>query len=83
MPNTVLTLYETRPMGSNYTPRDLMLAHAKENPHLFGRAYDHYGELRLMFQGQPYEYDHWQIEPAPKSRTEYITLFLTECRKES
>lgn len=78
MPNTALTLYETRPMGSNYTPRSLLLDHVKDNPHLLRAVYDPYGELRLRCLGRVYQYDHWKIEPDPRTKTERITLFLTE-----
>lgn len=83
MKPNALCIYESRPFGSNYTPRDLMLTHAKENPHLFRRAYDHYGKLRLVFQGHTYQYDHWAIHPQPAAKQEHITLFLTEIREEN
>jgi len=83
MPNTALTLYETRPRWCNYTPRSLVLEQETDNPQLLRAVYDPYGELRLRCLGRVYQYDHWKIEPDPKSQTEHITLFLTECRKES
>ncbi len=50
-----------RPRTVNFTPRDLMLAYAKEakiNP-----VYGKHGELFLPLEwGKIYEYDRWEID---------------------
>lgn len=80
----MLIMYEHRPYGSNYTPRDLIANHVRNNPHLYkqGQAYWD-GRYEVTCQGRVYQYDHWKIEPDPETKTERITLFLTECRKEN
>lgn len=80
----ILCIHEYRPFGSNYTPRDLIVSHVRNHPHLFrqGQAYWD-GRYEVLFQGRPYQYDHWAIHPQPATKQEHITLFLTEVRKEN
>ncbi len=70
-------LSASRPRGSNYTPRDIMLQIAKEQPWVARPVYGEYGALLLSVQGDLFAYDHWTISPnSANPNWESITLCL-------
>ena len=70
-------LSASRPRGSNYTPRDIMLQIAKEQPWVARPVYGKYGTLFLSVQGDLFAYGHWTITPSSSNPNwESITLCL-------
>lgn len=70
-------LSASRPRGSNYTPRDIMLQVASEQPHIARPVYGKYGALLLSVQGDLFAYDHWIItQSSANPNLESITLCL-------
>lgn len=70
-----MTIQVTRSSTANYTPRDLMLQYARENP---TEIIPDYGCVQyLLIGGRRYAYDHWEIvNTAPGMDT--ITLHLVQ-----
>lgn len=72
---TELHIRQTRPVGSNFTPADLIIAWAKEHRHPY--AYNRYGRIFIVIGGIPFAYHHWDITPFGET-TEQIDITLTQ-----
>ena len=72
---TELHIRQTRPVGSNFTPADLIIAWAKEHQRPY--AYNRYGRIFVIVSGLPFAYHHWDITRLDDA-TEQIDLTLTQ-----
>lgn len=74
---TELHIRTTRPVGSNFTPADLIIAWAKEHRRPY--AYNRYGRIFVIVSGLPFAYHHWDITPMDTAAaTNIIDITLTQ-----